>query len=306
MLTSNDIPLAASPIDRAAHHRTDAAWLEAAYKRDDVLIFLMKEGLPLVDIRGDGLIWLGPEVARLGATAQTVFLGLDKAGAPVFGAEMPDTFQLQGSLLEGAGSFEDMRLALGKLPAMQSNLAATARSLFEWHRNHPFCAKCGSQTEVAEAGWKRVCPNCGAQHFPRTDPVAIMLAVKDDQCLLGRQAGWPADFWSCLAGFVEPGESIEQAASRELLEEAGIRADPASAEYLFCQPWPFPSSLMIGIILQAENMDYQVEQDELEAARWVTRAEARDILAGKHPDIRAPFPFAVASHILQEWAGRDH
>ena len=158
---------------------------------------------------------------------------------------------------------------------------------------------------MTEAGWKRICTACQAEHFPRTDPVAIMLATSGDKCLLGRQTMWPAGMWSALAGFIEPGETLEQGAARELYEEAGIVCRPANAEYLFCQPWPFPSSLMIGLLLPAENEDITVDEDELEAARWITRAEAREVLAGTHPEIFAPPPFAVAHHILKEWAGRE-
>lgn len=305
MTTSNDIPLAARPNDRAAHFRTDPAWLEAALKREDVLVFLMQRGAPLMEFSGESLVWLGPEVARLDGTQEQIFLGLDKAGAPIFAFNLSEGFSLDGSLLEGAGEFADMRAAAASLPEMQSNLVSTARSILEWHRSHRFCSKCGAQSQSAEAGWKRVCPACQSEHFPRTDPVAIMLAVKDDKCLLGRQASWPSGFWSALAGFVEPGETVEQAAARELEEEAGIKADPANAEYLFCQPWPFPSSLMVGIIIEADTTEVSVAQDELEAARWITREEARQVIAGTHPDIYAPPATAVAHHILKTWAERD-
>lgn len=320
MTTSNDIPLAAKPIDRAAHHRTDNDWLEAAVKRADVLIFLMQKGKPLIEggrpdrtaqigarpgDKARNLVWLGPEAMKLEPRAEMVFLGKDKAGAPIFAVNMAEGFRLEGSLIEGLGDFEDMRSAAATLPAMQANLASTARSILEWHRSHRFCSRCGGESVVAEAGWKRVCPSCSAEHFPRTDPVAIMLATKGDKCLLGRQAGWPAGFWSALAGFVEPGETVEQAAARELEEEAGIKADPANAEYLFCQPWPFPSSLMVGILIEAETTEISVEQDELEAARWITREEARQVLAGTHPDIYAPPAMAIAHHILKTWAMRD-
>ena len=305
MTTSNDIPLASAPVDRAAHFRTNTEWLAQAKTADNALIFLMQKGQPLVASNGQSLLWLGPEAERLSPQGESIFLGQDTAGAPIFVASMDPSFKLEGSLLQGAGEFTDMRAAAGGLTPMEANLASTARSLLEWHRNHPFCAKCGSPSDVTEAGWKRVCPSCGAEHFPRTDPVAIMLAVQGDKCLLGRQEGWPAGFWSALAGYVEPGETIEQAAARELEEEAGIKSDPATAEYLFCQPWPFPSSLMVGIILEAQTTEVSVEQDELEAARWITREEARQVLAGTHPDIYAPPPMAVAHHILKVWAERD-
>lgn len=305
MTTSNDIPLASHPIDRAAHHRTDQAWLETAMQSENVLVFLMQKGLPLIAPDGKNLVWLGPETTRLQPQAEHVFLGKDKAGNPIFAINMAERFKLEGSLIEGTGEFTDMRAAAGGLSPMQGNLAATARSILEWHRSHRFCSKCGHESDVTEAGWKRTCPNCGAEHFPRTDPVAIMLATHGDKCLLGRNANWPAGFFSALAGFVEPGETFEQAATRELEEEAGIKANPANAEYLFCQPWPFPSSMMVGILVEANTTEISVEQDELEEARWITREEARQVLAGTHPEIYAPPAMAIAHHILKVWAERD-
>ncbi|MEE2877771.1 MAG: NAD(+) diphosphatase [Pseudomonadota bacterium] len=306
-LTTNSdlIPLGSRPIDRAGHHRTDPEWLAAAYAREDVLVLILQGGLPLVGPNG-GLVWLGPEAAKLAPDAEPLFLGVDKAGTPVFALEMPGNFDLNTSLIAGTGDFQDFRMCLASMPEMDANLASTARSLFEWHRSHRFCAKCGAESERVEGGWKRACTSCHAEHFPRTDPVAIMLAVSGNKCLLGRQKMWPAGMWSCLAGFIEPGETLEQGAARELHEEAGILCDPGEAEYLFCQPWPFPSSLMIGLILPAENEDITIDPKELEAARWITRDEARAVIEGKHDEIFAPMRFAVAHHILKEWAYRDH
>ena len=300
---SDLIPLGSRPIDRAGHHRSDPAWLAEAFARDDALVLILQGGLPLTSGDG-GLVWLGPEAAKLAPKAEPLFLGLDKAGAPVFALEMPGDFDVNTSLIAGTGEFGDLRMSLQRMPEMDANLASTARSLFEWHRSHRFCAKCGAESERAEAGWKRICPSCKAEHFPRTDPVAIMLATYGDKCLVGRQSMWPKGMWSCLAGFIEPGETLEQGAARELHEEAGIRCDPGKAEYLFCQPWPFPSSLMIGLILPAENDDITVDKSELESARWITRAEAREVIAGTHPEISAPMRFAVAHHIMKEWAER--
>ena len=305
MVNSNDIPLASRPVNRAAHHRADPVWISTALKSNDVLVFLLRDGELFVEHCGASLVWLGPEALDLKKAGDTIFMGLDKANTPIFALNLTAGMTQDDHLVASLGEFTDMRTAASQLPAMQANLAATARSLFEWHRNHGFCAKCGHQSGLVEAGWKRTCPNCGSEHFPRTDPVAIMLAVKGDKCLLGRGHGWPAGFWSALAGFVEPGETVEQAASRELEEEAGIKSSPENAEYLFCQPWPFPSSLMIGIIIEAETTEISVSQDELEAAQWVSRDEARQILAGTHPDIYCPPPMAVAHHILKVWAERD-
>lgn len=317
MTTSNDLPLASRPVDRAAHHRADAAWLERARKSPDVLVLLMRGGDPLLDgegpVPGMGqqhygparpLFWMGPEAWKLGHQNE-VFLGEDSQGAPIFALDMAPDWDLARSPMVGLASFEDMRGAASVLSPLEANLASTARSLFEWHRRHGFCSNCGVKSDVVEAGWKRQCPGCGAEHWPRTDPVAIMLAHRGDRCLLARQAGWPAGMLSALAGFVEPGETVEQAASRELEEEAGIRSDPARAEFLFCQPWPFPSSLMMGILIPADSEEISVEQDELEAAYWITRDEARAMLAGEHDRFFCPPPLAVAHHILKAWAERD-
>ena len=298
------MPLASAAIERAAHYRTDTEWLDAAYKAPTVLVCLFQDGRPLVQDNG-GLLWLGPQAATLSGVRQRLFLGVDKAGAGVFALDMDDEFKLAASPIAGLADFVDARMAFGAMSAMDANLASTARSLFEWHKAHGFCANCGHASDVHEAGWKRACPSCDREHFPRTDPVAIMLAVREDMCLLGRQAIWPEGFFSCLAGFVEPGETVEQAATRELMEEAGIKSNAASAEYLFAQPWPFPSSLMMGMILQADSDEISVDKTELDDARWFSRDEARAIIAGTHPEVFAPPEMAVAHHILRVWSERD-
>ena len=304
MTNSNDMPLAAKPIDRAAHHRLDEIWLDEAIQREDVLILLLRAGEPFVAKDG-GLYWFGPEALKVAAGSPRLFLGEDVAGAPVFALSVPDKFDLAGSLIEGAGEFLDFRQAVGRLPAMDANCASTARSLFLWHQSHRYCAKCGGQNGIVEAGWKAQCAMCGAEHFPRTAPVAIMLAVKDGHALIGRQKFWPPGFMSCLAGFCEPGETIEQTATREMLEEAGIRCDPSRAEYVACQPWPFPSSLMMGFILPADSDEIIVDSKELETARWVTREDMRSILEGTHGELFCPPATAIAHHIMKVWAYRD-
>lgn len=320
MTNSNNIPLGAKPIDRAAHRRTDGDWLNTALASDEVLIFLMQGGMPLLEGASSGavprpgdmlkgtsrpLLWMGPEAATFSDEARTLFMGQDTNGTPIFALDMPEGFTLDGTMYENMGAFEDMRAAAVWLSLLESNLASTARSLFAWHDTHMFCSRCGESSVMSEAGWKRQCPACNGEHFPRTDPVAIMVVEKDGKCLLGRQKVWPEGFWSALAGFCEPGETIEQAAVRELKEEAGIDANPENVEYIACQPWPFPSSLMVGVIIQADTDDITIDPNELEAARWITREEARQVLAGGHDDIR-PWPeIAVAHHILKVWAERD-
>ncbi len=303
MTNSNDMPLAAKPLNRAAHRRLDAAWLTGAIARDDVLILGVRDG-DLLTLPDGNLHWMGPEGATLAGQGTPLFLGEDKSASPVFAVQLPARYDPENSPHTLGCVFQDMRSAASVMNAMDANCASTARSLFLWHETHGYCANCGAQTLISEAGWKRICPSCSREHFPRTDPVAIMLAVHEDKCLLGRQSNWPEGFLSCLAGFCEPGETIEQAASRELREEAGIMADPGSAQYLACQPWPFPSSLMVGLILQAETTDITVDKTELQTALWISRADARKMLAGKHKNYFCPPPLAIAHHILKAWAMR--
>ncbi len=313
-----DIPLVPAGLDRAAHHRRNETWLEAAFNSERARVLLMREGQILVEGSapaaapaeigaplppGRPLLWLGSQAGMLSPKATRVFLGETVKGSPVFALEMPTSFSLDASPIAGLGVFDDFRAAASAFDAFNGGCAATARALFEWHRRHGFCANCGDRTKIVEAGWKRACGDCKAEHFPRVDPVAIMLAVRGDKCLLGRQAVWRPGFWSCLAGFVEPGETIEQAAARELFEEAGVRCT-TQAEYLFCQPWPFNHSLMIGMILEADGDEITVDTTELETARWFTREETAAMMIGAHPEVFAPPKFAVAHHVIKAWLER--
>jgi NAD+ diphosphatase len=312
------IPLVPAGLERVAHHRRDPAWLDAAFNSDNVRVLVMREGLPLVEgsapastpqaigdklAPGRPILWLGSQAGMLSPKATRIFLGETTKGSPVFALELPSSFSLESSPIAGLGVFDDFRVAASAMTAFDGGAAATARCLFEWHRRNGFCAACGARTKIVEAGWKRLCDDCGAEHFPRVDPVAIMLAVHGDKCLMGRGKTWRPGFWSCLAGFVEPGETIEQAAAREIFEEAGVRCS-APADYLFCQPWPFPNSLMIGLILQADDDKLTIDENELETARWFTRDEAKAMMAGTHPEAHAPMHFAIAHHVLKAWLDR--
>ena len=197
-------------------------------------------------------------------------------------------FNLRAVAVDGSVSAED----LGAL--------AEGKALLHWHRSHRFCSNCGAPSHASGAGWRRECPACGTHHFPRTDPVVIMLAVAGERCLLGRQPRFPPRMYSCLAGFLEPGETIEAAVGRELEEEAGITVDDVS--YLGSQPWPFPASLMIGCMARARHSDIVVDHHELEDARWFSRDEVRAMLAGGHPEgLVCPVPMAIAHHIVRAW-----
>ena len=218
-----------------------------------------------------------------------LFLGVTPDGEAMFATEDDDPRD---------GTFRGLREVALTLPPDEAAIVATARSLFAWHARHRFCAACGAATQVVSAGWRRVCPACTTEHFPRVDPVVIMLPVRGDACLLGRQAAWPARRMAPLAGFVEPGESIEEACAREVKEEADLHA--VRVRYVASQPWPFPSSLMIGLIADVEGAG-AADGVELEEVRWFTRAEARAVVSGEHPDVLPPSQYAIAHLLLSTW-----
>jgi NAD+ diphosphatase len=231
--------------------------------------------------------------------AVSVFLGLapnKDGGAPRFAAAAPAA----DLVADFGGQVVDARAAAAMLGDGRAQIVAQARSLLDWHARHQFCAACGAKTVLNKAGYARTCQGCNAEHFPRTDPVVIMLAVKGEHALVGRGPNFPKRFFSALAGFVEPGESLEEAVARELFEEAGIRV--GKVRYLASQPWPFPSSLMIAAFAEAVNLDITLDTDELEEARWVTKDDVRAALAGTG-DWLAPPPLAIAHTLLKAWVG---
>ncbi|MCL4125539.1 UNVERIFIED_CONTAM: hypothetical protein GTU68_031076 [Idotea baltica] len=186
-----------------------------------------------------------------------------------------------------------------QLSPRDAELAATARSVLGWHDSHKFCSACGMQSDLVDAGWRRVCPSCNTSHFPRTDPVVIMLILSGEDVLVGRSPGWPDGMYSLLAGFVEPGETIEAAVRRETFEEAGITV--GSVSYLASQPWAFPSSLMIGCLGQATSTDISLDPNELEDARWVSRADMARAARGEHETIKPARNGAIAHFLLENW-----
>lgn len=199
-------------------------------------------------------------------------------------------------------AFCDLRMGMGTLPGPDAALAATARALFNWHRTHRFCAACGTPSVPAMAGWERHCPACGAKHFPRTDPVVIMLVLHGNRALLGRQPGWPAGMYSALAGFVEPGETLEAAVDREVREEVGIAL--SHVQYIASQPWPFPNSLMLGCVAQAVSDQITLDA-ELEDARWVTREQVLRGWTGDDPSLMPARKGSIAHALIGAWlAGR--
>ncbi|WP_443025756.1 NAD(+) diphosphatase [Sphingomonas sp. PB1R3] len=198
-------------------------------------------------------------------------------------------------------SFE-MIAALHALAAGEAATYAAARSVLDWHARHGFCAKCGAVTAPFRAGWGRHCASCGTEHFPRVDPVVIMIAEHDGRALLGRQPAFPPGRYSALAGFLEPGESIEEAVARELFEEAGVRV--RNVRYIASQPWPFPSSLMIACVAEAVDDRLTIDTTELEDAIWVSRDEVRAALAGDGSRFGVPPVYAIAHTLLEAWAAQ--
>lgn len=278
-------------LDRADQLRTDPERLAAA-RRHPRARALVLDGIDFVPGDGVGLTW---EAAGLTEPERLMLLGIDAAGVPHFVAEPMDGAKID------ARSRTVMRL-LPLLGRDEAALYGAARSLVDWHARHRHCAQCGTPTAQFRGGWGRKCADCGAEHFPRVDPVVIMLALCGERALVARQPQFPPRFFSALAGFVEPGESLEEAVMRELWEEAGVRAH--SVTYTASQPWPFPSSLMIGCMAQVEDPALTLDTTELEAAMWVTRDDVVAALAGA-PDapFMAPPSLAIARFLLESWVG---
>jgi NAD+ diphosphatase len=298
-----------SPIERAAELRLSSNKVAELAARPDAgayvigIEMIVAKAASSTDAPADPLFTMA-QARELAAPETTVFLGtLNGAGRFGVGisAKAAEELQSRSDLL-----VTDLRSIAVRGLVAQDHLPpiAQAKALLHWHARHRYCANCGAPTRVTQCGWRRDCPRCEAQHFPRTDPVVIMLAVMGDKCLLGRSARFPPGMWSCLAGFVEPGESIEDATRRETKEEAGI--DCGRVKFFDSQPWPFPTSLMIGCHAQALNEDIIVERDELEDARWFGKDEVVAMLKREHPnELFAPPGVAIAHHIIRAWVEDD-
>lgn len=258
-------------------------------------LIVMKKGEPVNDP-----FFTFDEARALAPAAETVFLGL-LDGAGRFGYGIPPSVAEALKTRDGYHVTDLRSIAVhGLVDTEHLPPIAEAKAVLHWHARHRFCPNCGAPTVPVQAGWRRDCAQCKAEHFPRTDPVAIMLAVDGERCLLGRSPRFVPTMWSCLAGFIEPGESIEDAVRRETQEEAGIVC--GRVVYFHSQPWPFPSSLMIGCHAEALTRDIVIDRKELEDARWFSKSEIEQMLLRKHPDgLTTPPPVAVAHHIIRAW-----
>ncbi|WP_412565259.1 NAD(+) diphosphatase [Thalassobius sp. MITS945101] len=314
MKLAETVTFGGSGLNRAAELRVDLAALKA---RAGATVIVLWRGKPLIE-EADGTAKLvrlplshaicaeaKEEPLFLGLEGDTPALALDISGwTPdlLDAAELSqftDRSRQHHPSLPKSQEFAELRAIMTLLDARDAELAATARALFNWHSSHRFCARCGTGSEMAQAGWQRNCPACGAFHFPRTDPVVIMLVTSGNKVLLGRSPGWPEGMYSLLAGFVEPGETLEAAVRREVVEETGVAVGEVT--YLASQPWAFPNSLMFGCRGHATSEEIQIDPHEIEDAQWFSREEIMQAFAGRHPVVKPAREGAIAHFLLRNW-----
>ncbi len=305
-MTSRRIPFSGSGLDRAHVERRDPQWLNAQLE-DERSRFLPVWNLEML-VRTEEprkLAWARAPLARSASPeSPPILLGLND-GVAHFAVDISNLADPVKELELGeSAAFEDLRAMGSLISSGEAAIAAQARGLVEWHGRSGYCAACASKTIPEQGGSLRRCPDCAIEHFPRTDPVVIAAVVRGENCLLGRSPGWPEAMYSALAGFVEPGENLEEALRREVQEEAGIRV--GAVHYVASQPWPFPCSLMIGCLAEAESEEIVVDEVELEAAQWFTREEVRAALEAPTDRLILPPPVAIAHHLVRRWAlGED-
>jgi NAD+ diphosphatase len=302
------IPFAGSVLNRASEKRTDSKWLESKRRDPASLILPMWRLQPFVLGRQKSgsplrLGLLRSEIADsiTDAAATCIFLGLDGERG-VFALDVSNVGDPANvEPLASLGYFCDAREAAQMASIRDAAIIGQAKAIIDWHQRHGFCPRCGAPTKMMDAGYRRLCDQCKAEHFPRVDPVVIMLATEGEACLVGRGKQFPPGMFSALAGFIEPGETIEEAVRRELMEEASVRVGEVT--YYATQPWPFPSSLMIGCFAKAESRDTKVDENELSEVRWIERRVARELINGKQMDgLRVPPPIAIAYHLIKTFA----
>lgn len=314
MLIAESVTFGGSKLDRAAQLRGTIREMGDCKSDPAARALPIWHGKPLFADNGHSVGWrpLDDSIFSLADEAPT-FLGLGPNG-PLFAydisdwapEDLPDTLgaftdpsQQRHPDLPSDLYFGELRQVMAQLSPQDAELAATAKAILGWHQSHGFCAKCGAKTNVAMDGWQRDCPKCSTHHFPRTDPVVIMLITHGNNVLIGRSPGWPEGMYSLLAGFVEPGETIEAAVRREVLEESNIQV--GRVEYLASQPWPFPASLMFGCRGEALSDAIKIDPAEIETALWVSREDMMVVFAGEHLTIKPPRKGAIAEFLLRNW-----
>ena len=290
---------AAEPLDRASDARTNPEWVAARLADPASVLIPLYQGDPLT--AGEKPAFLSAAArSEFPVDAPTVFLGLID-GAAHFAIDASAAAAAEAAPFADLGAYMPLREAAYLLGENDLSIIGQARWLLDWHRRHQHCAVCGAATDIKDGGAKRQCSDCEAEHFPRSDPVAIVLAVHDGACLMGRSPHFPPGFLSALAGFIEAAETPEACAIRELREEAGVTL--TNVRYQFSQPWPFPSSLMMGFIADAKDRTLKLDKREIEEARWLTMEEIKSLLAGeKRDDVRLPPRFTIARRLIERWA----
>lgn len=296
MSPDTPIAFAGAPIDLAENRRSTEE-LTVFSKDQAAKAIVLHEGKILVSENGE-LVDLHPS-ALIGKNIYDpgpLFLGLD-VDIPVFAFSLavPEEADSLGDRVR----FENIRKLATMLGSHDLALAGRAKSLFDWHRAHKFCAMCGQESKPKSGGVSRSCPSCSTAHFPRVNPVAIMLVLNGDKCLLGRSAAWPEGAFSALAGFVSAGETIEEACQREVYEEVGIKA--TKPVYKFCQPWPFPSQLMMGMFCYTDETELTIDKKEIAEARWFSKDTVRGVFDGSNKEFFCPPEFTIAHQLIKEW-----
>jgi NAD+ diphosphatase len=289
-------------LDRATTARADRAWVaQRLAEPDGAAVFAGRDGVLVT--AGDG----EPRLARRSIAAvesagvvitEPILLGLEQ-GHALFAVDLDALPRISRAELARGGRVITLRDAGAILARAEAGLAAYLTALLNWHRTNHFCSNCGTATELREAGYSRRCPNCGALHFPRTDPVVIMLVASGTRLLLGRHAGWPPRRYSVLAGYVSPGETLEEAVAREVREESGVEVtDP---RYVASQPWPFPTSLMLGFEARSDGAEPTAGDGELEDVRWFTLEDARAAVRGERSELELPPRMSIARQLIERW-----
>ena len=295
-----------SRIDRAAERRNDPSVLATLESDPRAGVYVIGGEMVVLKKRTTvhDPLFTPTEARALSRSSKIMFLGLDGTASRF--AIAPDAATIETLKAHDHLVVTDLRsIAIQELvEAHHLPPIAEAKALLHWHARHRFCSNCGTPTNLSSGGWRRDCPSCKVQHFPRTDPVVIMLPVAGDRCVLGRSYRFQGSMWSCLAGFMEPGEAIEDAVRRETLEEAGITCGRVA--YFATQPWPFPTSLMIGCHAEALSHDIVIDRTELEDARWFDREEVVQMLLRTHPQgLTTPPSVAIAYHIIRAWVEEE-
>jgi NAD+ diphosphatase len=296
-----------NPLDRVSERRRDKEWIASLLSDPESRILPLYDLKPAIsDMTRPALDWqplaAWRELIDRGATC--IFLGIGADDRAYFAVDATGAEGRSNAFAENI----DVRSLAPLVAAGEAAILAEARSLIDWHARHGFCAQCGTLTAIASAGWTRRCPNCRASHYPRSDPVTIMLVVRGEQALLGRNKRRPGLRFSCLAGFMEPGETPEECVRREVKEESGVRV--GRVKYLAAQPWPFPSTLMMGFLAEGISEDITIDPEELAEARWFERGEIREMVAraatgeDDSTKVSLPQPLAIAHHLCRRWANR--